>query len=243
MPTSFLATDALARYGRFDGEPDAGQLSAFFHLSDPDLELISAQSTPASRLGQALQLGCVRYLGTFVADLATVPLGIVAFVAQQIDVDVASLPGAWVRGGTASRHRALIQRHDGYRRLREPAVALALTRWLAKRAWTSDERPEVLFDLAAARLRQQRVLLPGPTTLERLVVAVQARMEARRAPVTDAARPRQRPRPLPLRAAAACRRRRAPRHPLGHRGDSRPVVPATPSPAAPESPARARGWC
>jgi len=100
MPTSFLATDALARYGRFDGEPDAGHLAAFFHLSDPDLELISPQSTPASRLGQALQLGYARYLGTFVADLATVPLSVVAFVAQQIGVDVASLPGACVCGAS-----------------------------------------------------------------------------------------------------------------------------------------------
>jgi len=134
MPTSFLATDALARYGRFDGEPDAGQLSAFYHLSDTDLELISAQSTPASCLGLALQIGCARYLGTFVADMATFPLSVVAFVAQQIGVDVASLPGACVRGGTASRHRAPIQRHDGYRRLREPADALAPSRRLARPA-------------------------------------------------------------------------------------------------------------
>ncbi len=55
----------------------------------------------------------------------------------------------------------------------------ALVRWLTERAWLSDERPEVLFELAAARLRHERVLLPGHTTLERLVVAAQARMESR----------------------------------------------------------------
>ncbi len=179
MPWSFLSADVLARYGRFAGEPDAAQLAAYFHLTDADLVLIDAQSTPANRLGLGLQLGCGRFLGTFVTDLATVPPGVVAYVARQIGADEASVVKGYGRGGTATRHRQLIRDHDGYRQVSEPAVALGLARWLTERAWMADERPEVLFELAVARLRQQRVLLPGHTTLERLVSSAQARMEAR----------------------------------------------------------------
>lgn len=85
MTVSFLSADVLARYGRFAGEPDAVQLAAYFHLTDADLMLIAAQSTPANRLGLALQLGCVRFLGTFVTNLAIVPPAVVAYVARQID--------------------------------------------------------------------------------------------------------------------------------------------------------------
>lgn len=80
MPTSFLSASVLARCGRFAGEPDAVQLAAYFHLTDADLHLIAFQSTPANRLGLALQLGCARFLGTFATDLASIPPGVLTFL-------------------------------------------------------------------------------------------------------------------------------------------------------------------
>ncbi len=105
MPRSVLSADVLTRYGRFAGEPDAVQLSACFHLTDADLDLIDLQSTPANRLGQALQLGCARSLGAFVTDLAAVPPGVITYVARQIGVDDMSVVSGYGRGGTVTRHR------------------------------------------------------------------------------------------------------------------------------------------
>ncbi len=179
MPKSFVSADVRNRYGRFAGEPDALQLATCFHLDDADIEFLVTKATVANHLGLALQLGCVRFLGAFAPDLATVPASVVAYVAGQIGVDDVSVPAGYGRGGTNTRHRQLICRHDGYRDLHNPLVALDLARWLTERAWMADERPEVLFDLATARLRQQRVLLPGLTTLERLVTSALSRMETR----------------------------------------------------------------
>ncbi len=156
MPKGFDSADVRNRYGRFAGEPDALQLATCFHLDDADMDLLVTKATLANRLGLALLLGCVRFLGAFAPDLATVPASIVAYVAGQIGVDDVAVPAGYGRGGTNARHRQLICHHDGYRDLHNPLVALDLARWLTERAWMADKRPEVLFDLATARLRQRR---------------------------------------------------------------------------------------
>ncbi|WP_435889240.1 DUF4158 domain-containing protein [Streptosporangium canum] len=59
---------------------------------------------------------------------------------------------------------------EGWRDFAE--VAEDLREWVDARAWTTGDGPKALFDAAAGWLRERRVLLPGATTLERLVGSV-----------------------------------------------------------------------
>jgi len=75
------------------------------------------------------------------------------------------------REQTHREHAGEIQRAYGYRDFSERTAQAELTAWLHTRAWTTAERPSVLFDLATARLIEARVLLPGASVLARLVAA------------------------------------------------------------------------
>lgn len=156
-----------AVYGEFSGAPSREELERFFFLDDADKARVATRRSASSRLGFALQLGSVRFLGVFLNDPTRVPGEVVDYVAEQVGAPSSALEGYLERRPTRFRHAAEITEVYGYREF--AAVEKELVRWLADRAWTTDEGSAVLFDGAVTWLRSRLILLPGLTTLTRLV--------------------------------------------------------------------------
>ncbi len=76
----------MPSYGRFTGEPDELQLARYFHLDEADKEFIGKSRGDHNRLGIALQIGCVRFLGTFLTDMNHIPSGVRHFTARQLGI-------------------------------------------------------------------------------------------------------------------------------------------------------------
>jgi len=73
MPVEFLSDEQAARYGRYHADPSSEQLARFFYLSPQDIRFLADYRLPHTRLGCAVQLGTVRFLGTFLPVLTQVP--------------------------------------------------------------------------------------------------------------------------------------------------------------------------
>src|SRR5680860_1542361 len=176
MRTEILTKEQRKNYGRFSGSLDQNQISKYFTLDQMDLELISKRRCRANRLGVALQLTCVRFLGTFPSDLSSVPVMVREFVARQLSIgSITVLESYGKRRTTEREHRALIRNRYGYREYGKGNLSFRLPRFLYLRVWMGDEGPSVLFDLATSWLARNKILLPGPTTLTRLVGEIRQR--------------------------------------------------------------------
>jgi hypothetical protein len=179
MPVEFLTEDQQRRYGRYTEDPSPLQLARYFHFDDRDHQLLAQCQTDHTCLGFAVQLGTVRFLGTFLSDPTDVPANVVAYVAQQLGIRDLTCLAQSRSQDTQWDHVAKIQRAYEYRDFYHPQEVFRLVRWLYTRAWLSAERPSVLFDFATARLVAHKVLLPGVTVLERLVARVRDRAALR----------------------------------------------------------------
>jgi hypothetical protein len=176
-PVSLLGAERLARYGRYAQDPSREQLARYFRLEGEDLRFVRRWHGDHNRLGSAVQLGTVRFIGRFLPHPPDVPEIVIVYVADQLDVDPGCLSG-YSQGRQANRHRkharAICERY-GYRPYADARAQLLF--YLQARCSAAAERPSVVFDLATGWLREQRVLLPGATTLERAVAAVRDQAE------------------------------------------------------------------
>ena len=171
MPVDFLGDAEVAAYGRFVGVPSVEELERFCFLDDVDRALIDRRREDHARLGFAVQLTTVRAVGAFLADPAEVPSVVVDYLAGQLGISDGSCLAAYsTRRTTRFEHAEQIRR--SYSLVSFGEVAKELEVWIDARAWTTGDGPTALFVGSVGWLRDRRVVLPGLTTLTRLVARV-----------------------------------------------------------------------
>ena len=165
MPVEFLSDDQASAYGRFTSGFTRAELERYFFLDDVDRGLIEPKRRDHNKLGYAVQLSTVRYVGKFLDDPLDVPAELVQYLAEQLDIaDPSCLKSYSERDKTRLEHLWEIRQVDRWQEFLDVEAE-----WVEGRAWTTGDGPKALFDASVGWLRERRVLLPGVSTLVRLV--------------------------------------------------------------------------
>ncbi|AFZ69454.1 DUF4158 domain-containing protein [Deinococcus peraridilitoris] len=178
MPFEFLSDMHLARYGQYAPNLTALVLGDPFHLQDAELARLKHDFRhDHTRLGYTVQRATLLHLGTFLVDPTAVPDVVLNVLAQQLGISNPRqvLPRYLSRRPTRFDHQAKIKDELGYKDF-DRTEWLHLTRWLYSTLRLSSERPIVLFDHVTKKLVQRKIVLPGATTLAKLIVAVRERV-------------------------------------------------------------------
>src|SRR5437016_5899762 len=143
MPIGFLTEAEREQLNRFPEHIPEEDLRIVFLLSEADHQAVNRQHDDHTRLGFALQLCTLRYLGFVPTALSTAPSPAVAYVAEQLNVLPEVIDAYGSRIATRTMHLQQVQRHLGFRRA-TPLDLYGLQTWLLERALEHD-KPTLLL--------------------------------------------------------------------------------------------------
>ncbi len=145
MPVSFLSEAERRRFNSFPADLSSDDLIAFFTLSDNDLRQIPKTTAASNRLGFAVRILLLRFLGFHMTDLTNVPAEVIDYAASQLGTKAARIEHYAERGATRTVHQRTIEKYLGFRLPTERDLQLTGD-WLTERALEHD-RPALLLQL------------------------------------------------------------------------------------------------
>ena len=157
-------------------DPSEEELVRDWTLSDGDRDEVRRCRGASNRLRFALQLCVFRRYGRFLSDFATVPIRLANHLGRQLDHAPVLFMEQAVREATDLDHERRIRKYLGFQKF-TVEVQQRLDRELAEQA-SAGKPPTELLVQAEEILCLWKVVLPAPSTLERLVGSIVARVQA-----------------------------------------------------------------
>ncbi len=115
MPVEFLSDAQAATYGCYPHPPSPAELDRSFLLDDKARGLIESKRLPHTRLGYAVQLSTLMFVGTFLADPTDAPTEVLDYLAEQLGIADPSCVKAYrVREMTRVEHAREIRVAYGF---------------------------------------------------------------------------------------------------------------------------------
>jgi TnpA family transposase len=146
---------------------DEWTLGTYYTFSNHDLSVINRHRRDDNRLGFAVQLSVLRYPGWSWTDIKELPDIVLQYIAQQINADPSALMLYPQRENTLWDHLKEIRQEYGYRNFSIQEYRTSYKFLLHQAAVNGDSIH--LLRTCMDELRNNKVILPAITTIERVV--------------------------------------------------------------------------
>lgn len=151
------------------------ELEKHFTFTIDDIAFINKHRRDHNRLGIAVQLAVLRYLGWTLFQIKSLPDDVLKFIAKQIDVSPNEYKHYAQRVATRNEHLDELRQHYGYLNLSLHTFRLISQRAL-KRA-LENGNTDFLIRSTIDEFRRLKVILPAMTTIEKIVWEARNRAE------------------------------------------------------------------
>jgi Domain of unknown function (DUF4158) len=154
-------------------------LAKHYTLDATDLEFVLTRRTPANRLGFAAALALLRHPGLAPSAIWPPPADLIAYLAEQLGIDPRVFDDYARRPQTVGDFALEIAAALGLRPPTRADVPL-MVEAAARAAWPTERGLSIVEGLVAS-LREARLVLPSPDTIERAGLAGRVRARKRAA--------------------------------------------------------------
>lgn len=179
MPGKFLTDSDRQRLSSFPTEISKDDLIVYFTLSSNDMNLVINCRGDYNKIGFSVQMGALRYLGFCPDNFNSIPFIIIEYIANQLSItpSLEFIKYYGDRKQTRTDHLVIIQNYLGFQKATQKDLD-KLLKWLVERALEHD-KPTLLFQMACEKLYSEKIIRPGITILERMVISArqQAQLE------------------------------------------------------------------
>ena len=146
------------------------KIEKYYTLNDFDIANTLQQRKDYNRIGFALQLCYLRYPGWTLTKINDIPDTVIYYIANQINADAKDIENYGLREKTRLEHLQKLREIYGFRFFNDTDQSL-LQEYLMPLAMENDHVLR-LIKLSIERLREQKIILPGITTIEYIVSEV-----------------------------------------------------------------------
>lgn len=151
------------------------EIAKYYTFTDNDMEIINRHRRDYNRIGFAVQLCCLRNPGWSLSNINEIPDKVLNYIAEQLQVNPKEFEQYAQRENTRIEHLQELREEYGYKSFTD-ADSKNLFEFLMPYAMENDNVGR-LIKLCIEELKRQMVILPGITTIEKLVNEVLQRAD------------------------------------------------------------------
>lgn len=167
MPKRFLTEADRNKLNNYANEIPYEDMIKYFTISYLDRKVIPDNASAVNRLGFAIQLCTLRYMGFVPSNLKIFPTDTKKYLLQQLDIDNCSLNEYGKRKNTRILHFNSVKEYIGFTKINDEYTN-RLMEWLNERSMEHD-KPSLLLHLLVDKLYHDKIVRPGITTLEEIL--------------------------------------------------------------------------